>query len=389
MEYQKFEKALQGLINDKTICKANRDVFEEFFKELEYKLTRQQGLEKVDGNSTATLYNYTYMFRNVNAWFNNKPLKNITEKDIKKVYDDLEENKILNKKKVAFRDKNSYYTKVFKGELFRMLGKDTIAKQVLKYYKRKVNDGASWLPNKKDDVKKIIDAMIQPKHKLLAWLCFDIGENISAMLQLTKECFTRQVNEHDEVEYIVRLDKSILKRSRTPRSEPTFHPETVALLETTLPNIKEGEKVFTMGYFAAKKSFKRATDITKIRTKPDDNVPTFKHLRSTMACYMLDIGFDIPAIQQRLGHAPSSSSQVIDRYISFEAMDRKEPRKKVYTHSVAKLQKELDGFKERERVRILKEGELQRDVDRFTKFMEEYNPSEQARKALNSLTTKP
>ena len=57
---------------------------------------------------------YITKLNNVNKWFGNKPLNKITEKEIKKVYDQLEDGEIIKKDGNPLGDPTSYYNKIFK-----------------------------------------------------------------------------------------------------------------------------------------------------------------------------------------------------------------------------------------------------------------------------------
>ena len=128
-----FESLKEKLINDKSICKENRQLFKEFYDLEEYKLKRTNNLPKIDDNSYRTLLSYISKLRNVNSWFKNKIWKNLTKEDIKKVYDDLEDNKLLTIKGTPFKDKEGYYTRVFKSKPFELAGKADIAREVMEY----------------------------------------------------------------------------------------------------------------------------------------------------------------------------------------------------------------------------------------------------------------
>jgi len=110
MIYKKrYEKKRDELLKDKSIAKYNRSLFKKFFDWEEEKLKRQNGLSKLDESSYKTLYEYINRLRNVNQWFKNKPWNKLTEKEIKRVYNDLEDGKIINRAGKRFEDRRSYY----------------------------------------------------------------------------------------------------------------------------------------------------------------------------------------------------------------------------------------------------------------------------------------
>ncbi|MBU3906726.1 MAG: hypothetical protein KKA64_00575, partial [Nanoarchaeota archaeon] len=133
---ESFLKMKENLLNDSSICKENRKLFREFFDWEENKLKRINGLTALDESTYKTLCTYVTKFRNVNKWFNNKPWVNLDKKDIKKVYDDLEDGKIKNKNGERYGDLKSYYGKVFRSKPFDMAGKTHLVREVMEFYRR-------------------------------------------------------------------------------------------------------------------------------------------------------------------------------------------------------------------------------------------------------------
>jgi len=180
---------LKKFLKDVSICKENKDLFKKFFDYEEYKLKRINNLANLDENNYKTLYTYLIKFRNVNKWFKNKPWVDLTEKDIKKVYDKLEDNKILSRGGRPLLDKQAYYTKVFRSKPFEMAGKKEIAKKIMEFYRKTDNDEVRFI----DEVtfKEIVKNVISPIQKTLCWLAWDIGENIATLLELQKKDFIK------------------------------------------------------------------------------------------------------------------------------------------------------------------------------------------------------
>jgi len=90
-----YEQRKKQLLCDKNICPENRELFKKFFEKQEYKLLRTNNLVQLDKGNIWTLDGYIMRIRNVNQWFNNKPLKKITKAEIKQVYDGLESGTIV------------------------------------------------------------------------------------------------------------------------------------------------------------------------------------------------------------------------------------------------------------------------------------------------------
>lgn len=94
----RYNNAKQRLLSDPAIRAPNRRLFACFFEEHEYKLKRINNLRTLDAATFKTLYAYLQRFKNVNRWFRNKPLTQLTKSDIKQVYDALEDGVIVNEK---------------------------------------------------------------------------------------------------------------------------------------------------------------------------------------------------------------------------------------------------------------------------------------------------
>ncbi len=189
---ERYEKNKTLLLNDKSICKENRDLFKEFFVWEEEKLKRINDLPKIDNSSYKTLYSYINRFRNVNSWFKNKPWKELTLTEIREVYKDLEDGEIKNKNGKRFEDRRSYYNKVFKSKPFKLAGKHEEVNQALEFFTDRRKKEVRFV--NEESFKKMVSVLSKPGHFALFWLAWDIGENINSLLKLTKSNFKKQVN---------------------------------------------------------------------------------------------------------------------------------------------------------------------------------------------------
>ena len=128
-----------------------------------------------------------------------------------------------------------------------------------------------------------------PSHLFLLWLAWDIGENVDALLKLQKRDFTRQRNKHTkEPEYLVNLPKAKIKRSRKARTEPTLYPETPRFADIVLSGLEPDDNVFGFGYRQALKLMHSTVKKTRATCMPNNARPSWKDLRSGMACHALD-----------------------------------------------------------------------------------------------------
>ncbi|MFA6023114.1 MAG: hypothetical protein WC781_03425 [Candidatus Pacearchaeota archaeon] len=339
----KYNNGKEKLLNDKAICKENRDLFKKFFEWEENKLKRTNNLPQLDEACYNTLCGYLLKLSNVNKWFNNKPWKKLTKEDIKRVYNDLEDGKIKNNKGARYGDLKSYYGKVFRSKPFDMAGKTHIVKEVMEFYRRSDNQEVRFI--EEATFRKIVQVVIRPEQKLLCWLAWDIGENVNSLLQLKKSDFLRQLNPNTrEVEYRVNLPKDKLKRTRMTRSEFTNYKETAELLDFILKDLNDDDVIYNFKYAQAKKFLNRAVHITNAKCIPKGQNVTFKDLRSSMACHLLKNHWTLDEVNARLGHKPSSKE--IDKYVNFLAMDRHETKKKIYNNSLEKVENELEETKQ-------------------------------------------
>ncbi len=353
-----YNKAKDKLLKDTSLNSNNRKLFCEFFEEQEHKLKRINGLRQNDESNYKTLYGYIRMLKIVNKWFKNKDWKKLTEKDIKQVYDDLEDGKILNRFGKPYESlDDSYYSKVLKSRPFELAGKLQIAREVIRYTNHKESNVRFITEG---DFRKTVNNVYTPSNKLLLWLAWDIGENINSLLMLRKNDFCIQKNPNTkEPEYRVNLRKEILKRTRKPRSEITNYNETVELLDQRLADLNEEDLLFNFDYRNAKKIIDRAVGRSKVKCVPGGQKPSWKDIRSSMACDLLKKGWSTDEVNARLGHRPSSDE--IDKYINFLAIDRHRPKKKVQQYELEKINTELEESKDREKMLTRRMEKLQED----------------------------
>ncbi len=355
----RFERAKQKLLTETAICPDNRRLFLEFFKYEEYKLKRTNGLRALDDSCFRTLLDYVTRLRTVNRWFQNKPWTTLTKTDIKRVYDDLEDGKILNRFGRPLKDPTTYYNHIMRSKPFAMAGKKAIVDQVMEFAKPRRKEQVRFI--NEDTFRKLVDVMTKPEHRLLVWLCFDIGENVSSVLELrAQDCVRRTNPDTNTPEYRINLRCETLKRSRRPRSELTNYTETVQYLDQLLEGKESTDRLFAFGYRQAKKIVQRAVRLTDARCIPDGQPVSLKDLRSSMACDLLSKGWTTDEVNARLGHKPSSRE--LDKYVNFLALDRHRPKKKLHDNQIEKLAAELEKVKQRERLSVQRQESLKEEL---------------------------
>ncbi len=362
---ERYLRNKQLLLDDPNFNINNKKVVDDFLKFEEYKLKRKEGLTEVDERSYKTLSHYITRIKNLTQWLNNKTWADLSEEDIKKLIDDLEDGVIKSRNGKRHEDRSLYY-QMFCGKFFGLIKKNQIARQIIEDFSIKGRDFNKQVRFiEEEQFRKIVNCTVTPEQKCLLWLCFDISENLGTMLLLDAKDFVRQIDPNTgEPEYLVILSKDKLKRSRTPRSELTNYKETVEYLDIVLANLKPTykevsnkylrgrklseyypeERLFKFGMKAADKFLRRAVELSGVRCMPGGERVTFKDLRSSCACNLLKKGWSIDEINSRLGH--SVASRVITRYVTYLSLDRRKPKAKVYQSNLRRLEGELEKQKE-------------------------------------------
>lgn len=386
-----YQNNKEKILSDRKIFPFNREIIKQHLERQEKVLCRRYGLQALDEANYKTLKTYFCRYYNLNRWL--KDWKNLNKAKLEKFYNDLEEGRIKTQKGERFKDRNAYYDFML-GDLFGLIEIDSekeaidskTKKRIIIIEKRKLSDifkdvlviKSKCRPEEvrffegdiKEMVKKLEKVAIKPEHKLLLWLAFDTGENISSLLKLEKSDFTRQKNKDTkEPEYRYNFRKEILKRTRRARGDITLFPETIEILDLIIPKLRDNEKVFKMGYKSADKFLKRAVKIinAKVSGNFDNPSVSWKDFRSSLACYLLQNGYSAEEINDRLGH--KISSRVIDRYADFLAMDKHEPKRKVFAHDTQALRNELEETKTREKLLLSRFEKMKDDSDSKNKLL--------------------
>lgn len=366
---QQYENRKSILLKNKSICKENRKWIKQVLEFFEKKGKRQNGIPVLDESCYKTLLGYTTKLNNVVKWYP-KPIKKIKENEFKIIYEGLEEGEkgFCKSNGKIYEERNDYYTKIFKGKPFELIGKDKMVRKIIQYNIKKDKE-VRFIPNFKQALKDLVQNAISPSHKLLIRILGDYGENIFSILQLTKKDFERIIDkETGEIYYLLNLHKKILKRSRTPRREYNLFPETREMLDKYLENLKSDDKLFQFGTRQAEKFFKRAVEKSGVKLQ-NGLIPVLKDLRSSMACFLLNEDWTSDEIKSRLGHRISSN--VLDVYVSYLALDKNKTKKKHYQGNLKQLQEELESYKEKSKRDLERIEDYKKEVDEIKEKMKE------------------
>lgn len=344
---QSYHRLKEKLFSDENICEENKELWKEFFIVEEKKLRRMNESRELDEKNYHTLQAFPNYFRNINKWFNNKSWKDLTKEEIRNVLERLEDNKILTKKGTPIKDKRGYYTKIFLTKPFKLADKNELVREV-------IDEEGIRIANISEEVKffteKTFKKMLNhciPQHRLLLWLLWDIGENINGIVTLQKEDFERRIGSNGEVEYLVRLRKEKIKRSRTARAEHTYYDETAELLDIYIPQLKPKEYLFPWGLRFSDKIIQKVCKKEKLVCVEGQKISP-KVFRSSMACNMLLNDYTTDEIKSRLGHKPSS--RVLDKYVSYLALNKKKIKEKINHNNVNELRREIVLLKQRDKI---------------------------------------
>ncbi|GAI91946.1 unnamed protein product, partial [marine sediment metagenome] len=136
----------------------------------------------------------------------------------------------------------------------------------------------------------------------------------------------------------------------------------------------------------AKKFLDRVVRLTKIKCKPKGQRVTWKDLRSSMACYLLKEGWTSDEVNSRLGHRPSSTE--LDKYINFSALDKREPKKKIYESNLRKIEAELENSRELSKLQTSRLEKLQKQGEMAEKKSENQDKKIEELEKQNNVTVK-
>ena len=140
------------------------------------------------------------------------------------------------------------------------------------------------------------------------------------------------------------------------------------MLDQHLRNLEDNDLLFKIDYRSSKKIIDRAVERAGAKCIPNGENVTWKDLRSGMACDLLKKGYTTDEVNARLGHKPSSDE--IDKYVNFLAIDRHTPKKKVHQFEMEKLNEELGELKRREKQQIQRNQDIEGQLKEINEFMD-------------------
>lgn len=119
-------------------------------------------------------------------------------------------------------------------------------------------------------------------------------------------------------------------------------------MDIVLSGLGDSERVFNFGHRQALKIFHSVVKRSNVKCSPNGETPSWKDLRSGMACNLHLHGWLVQDINLRLGH--SVFSKWLDAYINYLAINRKRDIKTHFDSNLKELQDTLEESKFREKL---------------------------------------
>ncbi len=372
-----YDKRKRDILINPSICEENRKLFKKFFTFQEDKLKEIRETDTLCYSNHLTLLSYIRFFKNVNKWFKNKPWKDLTKKEIRQVIKDLKIGNITKEDGTPYKDKSSYFKKVFRSEAFKMVGKDKITKELLKGYK----PPKTIINYIEEEQVDILAPCATIDYEALIRIVWDLSVEINTALAFQRKHFERIIREDGKIEYKVHI-KDNQKTSRTIRKLVTFDDATADVLDRLFKRGKfvvieteEGtdrirrridntgkrkkikcikkyvpyddeDYIFYMGYAQSKKYLRNLANKRGIKSKPDGLPIKWKDFRSGRLSWMARKKLGIADCQQRAGHV--LGGRAITKYLAIDSIDSEEQKKfleekseEAYEKKVKKQQKKI------------------------------------------------
>ncbi len=244
---------------------------------------------RIRGYSTKTKKTYTNYNKEL-LKFKNKNPEQIIQKDIKDYLDYLADNKkatasTLNCVMNALR---FYYGKI--------LGKDFIYQ-----VKRAKKDKKLPVVLSKEEVKRLIDSINNPKHNLMLSITYSAGLRVSETVSL-------RIQDIDFDRKILNIKSAKGKKDRTTLLSEKVSTQLKEYLSVYQPKFwlfegqDKGEKITIR---TVQKIFEHALQEAEIKKEAGIHC-----LRHSFATHLLEAGTDLRIIQELLGHESSKTTEI-------------------------------------------------------------------------------
>jgi len=259
---------------------------------------------KIRGFSSKTVKAYLHYNKNLLKFANKSP-KNINCDDIKEYLAHLKNKNFSNTTlNCAISAIKFYYSKILKRKFF-------VNKEIFRTKKSKK------LPEvlSKDEVRKILAAIQNVKHKLILALIYSSGLRVSEVTNI-------QVKDLDFRNKMLKI-----RQAKGAKDRITIMSEKVArVLEKYVKSKEENDYIFEnnkggkLSERAVQKIFANALKNSKIK-----KIVSCHSLRHSFATHLLEDGIDIRYIQELLGHARLETTQIYTKVANNKLKDISSP----------------------------------------------------------------
>lgn len=351
---KKFEKRIENLKKDKNIIERNRKLILNFIDDCRKgKTIKNRAKKKI---SIGRCLKYISELKILSQWFN-KPFDEVTEKDMEKLIENLEENK--------------YKVKTRNGKIrdYSEKTKLDFKKDLKKFYKWLLGENekyfalTSWIDTHEEmqeipaltraEIEKMADAC-NTRDKAIVMVLFDSGARIQEFLNLRIGDLTKK---QEENYYMIRIKHSKTK----PRTISI--PMCTTALDNWLAIHPEKDnpnaQLFPLSYDAVRMLLKR---IGRKILKKEINPHLFRHSSATYYCHKLNQY----QLCYRYGWSMASSQPA--RYIDREGIHEEEIAEKIKEDEVARLKRENQNLRESISLLQSEQGKIMKAFERRSKF---------------------
>ena len=112
--------------------------------------------------------------------------------------------------------------------------------------------------------------------------------------------------------------------------------------------LNDDDLIFPFGYRQSLKIFDSAVKKSNAKCEPDNGKPSWKDLRSGMACHLFSQGWHSDDINLRLGH--TISSRELDVYLNYMAQNKNRAKKILYNNNLEDVKNDLEEVRQREKL---------------------------------------
>lgn len=167
----------------------------------------------------------------------------------------------------------------------------------------------------KNEIRKMIEAVENPKHRLMLKVCYGMGLRVSEVVAL-------KLTDIDSAEMLVRIEQGKGKKDRIAVLPESLLPELREYYLNFRPKVYlfEGQHGGSYSTRSAQAVFKKAMEKAGIKKKIG-----IHGLRHSFATHLLETGTDIRFIQELLGHNSIKTTQIYTHVTDVSKSDIKSP----------------------------------------------------------------